>query len=265
MILVLQLFGYVLIFYLCCVALMYLGQERLIFHPTSSTHQHHQYRQVEGYRLQRGMVTLGGWLVHPERASDKLLIYFGGNAEDVFLNIEEYQAIEAATLFVAYRGYGPSGGKPGEQELYKDALAVFDDVVRREQPRHVFLIGRSLGSALASYVAAHRSVQGVVLITPFDSLVEVARSHYPWLPVAWLLRHRFPSADFATAITCPVLVIYGGRDQVVAPQRTENLLRHLPESTKRLFLPHAEHGTIDMHGDYWRTLLAFLDQPAAQG
>jgi uncharacterized protein len=264
MILVLQLFGYVLVFYLCCVALMYLGQERLIFHPTSSAHQRHQYRQVEGYSLQRGPVTLGGWLLHPERASDKLLIYYGGNAEDVFLNIEEYQAIEAATLFVAYRGYGPSGGKPGEQELYGDALAVFDDMASRKQPRQVFLIGRSLGSALASYVAAHRPVQGVVLITPFDSLAEVARGHYPWLPVDWLLKHRFPSADFATAITCPVLVIYGGRDQVVTPQRTENLLRHLPGTTKQLFLPQAEHGTIDMHGDYWRALLAFLDQSAEQ-
>lgn len=262
MILVLQLFGYLLVFYLCCVAFMYLGQERLIFHPTSSAHQRHQYRQVEGYRLQRGSVTLGGWLVHPERTSDKLLIYYGGNAEDVFLNIDEYQALEAATLFVAYRGYGPSGGKPGEQELYADALAVFDDMVGRKQPHQVFLIGRSLGSALASYVAAHRPVQGVVLITPFDSLVEVARGHYPWLPVTWLLKHRFPTADFATAISSQVLVIYGGRDQVVAPQRTENLLRHLPESTKQLLLPQAEHGTIDMHGDYWRALLAFLDQPA---
>lgn len=261
MLLILQILGYGLVFYFLCTVFMYLGQERFIFHPTISSHQRHQYRQVADYRLQRGAVTLAGWLVNPERMADKLIIYYGGNAEDVFLNIEEYQAVEAATLLVAYRGYGPSGGKPGERELYQDALAIFDEVNEHKQPRQIFLVGRSLGSAVACFVAAHRPVQGVVLVTPFDSLVEVARSHYPWLPVSWLLKHRFPSHDFAGAIACPVLVVYGGRDQVVAPRRTENLLRYLPAHTQRLFLPQAEHGNIDLHGDYWRALLTFFDQP----
>ena len=260
MLLILQIVSYGLVFYLLCTVLMYLGQERFIFHPTVNSHQRHHFRQVVDYRLERGAVTLAGWLVNPERVADKLIVYYGGNAEDVFHNIEEYQAVEAATLLVAYRGYGPSTGKPGEHELYQDALAVFDDVAEQLRPRHVFLVGRSLGSAVACYVAAHRPVRGVVLVTPFDSLLEVARSHYPWLPVAWLLKHRFPSHDFAGAITCPVLVVYGGRDQVVVPQRTENLLRYLPAHTERLFLPRAEHGTIDMHGEYWRALLNFFDQ-----
>ena len=258
MILTLQLLGYCLVFYLFCVFFMYFAQERFIFFPTVSAHRNHHYRHVADYRLSRGEVELAGWLVNPERAADRLILYYGGNAEDVFLNIEEYQAIDAATLFVAYRGYGPSGGKPAEREFHADALAVFDDVAQGLRPRRVFLIGRSLGSAVASYVASQRPVSGVALITPFDSLAEVARTHYPWLPVSLLLKHRFPSCEHAQAITCPVLVIYGGRDQVVAPRHTEKLLACLPPHSETLFLPRADHGNIDMHEDYWRRLLLFL-------
>ena len=76
----------------------------------------------------RETVTLRGWLVNPGLVREKLLIYYGGNGEDIFHNIEEFRDIKAASLFVAYRGYGPSDGRPGEAELFADALAVIDDM-----------------------------------------------------------------------------------------------------------------------------------------
>jgi uncharacterized protein len=258
MTLVYQIVLYLLILYISCAFFMYLRQDSFIFHPPTAKHEQHDYHEVVDYHLERTSVTLRGWLVNPRFVREKLLIYYGGNAEDVFFNIIDYQDIQAATLFVAYRGYGPSTGKPGEKEFFDDAVAVFDDMIRVYSPKEIYLVGRSLGSGVACQVVSRRLVQGAILITPYDSIANVARSHYPWLPIKILLKHHFSSLDFLAAIHCPLLVIYGGRDKVVPPERTENLLRHIQSEKEIVFIPQAEHGTIEMHEAYWTAILRFL-------
>jgi len=262
--LVFQILLYLLIFYIFCALFMYLRQDSFIFFPTAARHQNHNYDKVIDYHLERGPVDLRGWLVNPVFVREKLLIYYGGNAEDVFLNIEEYQSIQAATLFVAYRGYGPSTGNPGEAEFVADALAVLDDIVSTSAPKEIYLIGRSLGSGVACYVAARRPVQGAILVTPYDSLENVARWHYPWLPIGQLLKHRFVSLDTLPDIRCPLLVIYGGRDSVIPPGRTENLIRHIRGEKEILRIAEADHGTIEMYPEYWRAMLRFLHRDMSQ-
>lgn len=237
---------------------MYLRQDAFLFYPTVSRHEDHGQDGVIDYHLRRGSESLRGWLVNPGMVRDKLLIYYGGNAEDVFQNIDEYRDIRAATLFVAYRGYGPSSGKAGEAELYGDALAVFDDMVGSVSPKNVYLIGRSLGSGVACYVAAQRPVRGAILVTPYDSIENVAKAHYPWLPVSLLLKHRFASLDLLPAIRCPLLIIYAGRDNVIAPRHTENLIRHIAGEKQIVYIAEADHGTIEMYREYWPAVLRFI-------
>lgn len=254
----LQFLLYVFFGYLFCVLFMYLRQDSFLFFPTISQHSNHGLANVEDYRLNREGISLRGWLVNPQFVREKLLIYYGGNAEDIFLNIDEFEDIRAASLFVAYRGYGPSGGRPGEAAFYSDALAVIDDMMGRYSPGNITLVGRSLGSGVACYVAAHRQVQGAVLITPYDSIVNVARAKYPWLPISLLLKHRFDSIEQLAKIRCPLLVIYGGRDRVIPPARTKNLIDHIGGNKTVVFLERADHGTIDMFAEYWQALLDFI-------
>ena len=244
---------------------MYLRQDSFIFYPNAAKHEGQNYDKVVDYHLQRGPVDLRGWLVNPLFAREKLLIYYGGNAEDVFVNIDEYLGIQAATLFVAYRGYGPSTGKPGETEFFADALAVLDDMVNTYVPKEIYVIGRSLGSGVACHVAAQRPVQGAILVTPYDSIENVAKSHYPWLPIGQLLKHRFVSLAALPLIHCPLLVLYAGRDRVIRPERTENLIRHIQGQREVVLIAEAEHGTIEMYPDYWRALLSFLYRGASAG
>ncbi len=259
MLLWIQLFFFLLAIYLLCVVFMYLRQESFLFFPPAAKHDGHDYTNVVDYQFQQDTVTLRGWLVNPGLVREKLLIYYGGNGEDVFHNIEEFRDIKAASLFVAYRGYGPSDGSPGEAELFGDALAVIDDMNRRYAPRQIFLIGRSLGSGLACYAAANRVIQGAILVTPYDSIVNIARSSYPWLPVGLLLKHRFDSLQYLARIDCPVLVIYGGQDQVVPPERTTNLIEHIVGKKEIVFIERADHGTIDMFAEYWTAVLRFMN------
>lgn len=259
MLLGIQLFVLLLIVYLSCVLFMYLFQKSFLFFPPAARHDGHGYTDVVNYQLQQKMVTLRGWLVNPGLVREKLLIYYGGNGEDIFNNIEEFVDVKAASLFVAYRGYGPSNGKPGEAELFADALAVIDDVQRRYAPGKIYLIGRSLGSGLACYVAAQRAVSGAILVTPYDSIVNIAKSSYPWLPVTLLLRHRFDSLQYLAQISCPLLVIYGGQDRVVLPERTEHLIEHIVGKKEIVFIDRADHSTIDMFAEYWPAVLRFIN------
>jgi pimeloyl-ACP methyl ester carboxylesterase len=259
MYLFLQIVGYTLLVYVLLVSFMYFRQESFLFFPTAARHEAHGFAGVENYSLNRGEATLHGWLVNPGYVREKLIVYFGGNAEDVFLNVDEYQDIQAASLFVAYRGYGPSSGSPGEMELYGDALAVLDDMRNRYGAKNVYLIGRSLGSGVACYAALHRQVRGLVLVTPYDSVENLAKQVYPWLPVGLLLRHRFDTVSYLPWVKCPVLIIYGGQDTVVPPVRTRNLISHLPAGGRVVFIESAEHGTIDMFGEYWEAVLQFIN------
>lgn len=258
--LLMQLLVSVIVLYALCMLFLYLRQEALIFYPNAARHEGHGEDGVADYSLERDGVTLRGWLVNPAYIREKLLIYYGGNAEDVFLNIEEFKNVQAATLFVAYRGYGPSSGKPGEAELFADALAVLDDIRARSSPEAVFLIGRSLGSGVACYVASRRDVQGAILVTPFDSIEQVARSLYPWLPVSLFLRHRFASLEYVRDVRCPLLVLYAGRDQVIDTARTTNLIAHIPGEKEVICLPAADHGTIDLYPAYWEAVLGFINR-----
>lgn len=241
---------------------IYRRQESLLFLPTAARHPLNPAIEMENYELVRlensTPLTLRGWLVN-RSYREQLIIYCGGNGEDVYFNIEEFESLHAASLFVQYRGFGSSEGKPGEREFYSDALAIWDDIVEKLHPEKVFIMGRSLGTAVACHLAANRPAAGTILVTPFDSITAIAAMRYPLLPVRLLLRHHFDSTKEAANLTAPLLVLYGGRDTVVPPKRTHKLLRSLPPESEVVFIPTADHGTIDMHPEYWPAIVRFLN------
>lgn len=257
--LLLQILIFLALGYLGIVGFMYWRQEAFLFYPTAATHAGQNVDHVKEYSYSRDGVTLKGWLVNPLYTRHKIVIYYGGNGEDVFQNVEEFEALQCATLFVAYRGYGPSEGKPGEEEIFADAIGVFDDIRRSYPKAQIFLMGRSLGSGVACYVASRREVEGAILVTPYDSLVAVAQAVYPWLPVGSLLRHSFDSASYVAGLQTPFLILYGGQDNVVQPARTRRLLEHIPEK-EVVYIERADHGTISMFPEYWPAILDFLNK-----
>jgi pimeloyl-ACP methyl ester carboxylesterase len=202
-------------------------------------------------------VTLRGWEVNPGR--ERALIHYGGNGEGLDWLVPEHaeRFPDHTTYLVAYRGYGASEGRPSEQALTQDALAVFDHAAARH-PGGVDVVGRSLGSGVAMQVAVRRSVGRLVLVTPFDSLVDTAADLYPWLPVRHLLQDRWDSRSVAHRLRARVLVVRAGRDAVVRPPRTDRLLEVLPQDTAVLDLPTAEHATLHEDPAYWPAIEEFL-------
>jgi pimeloyl-ACP methyl ester carboxylesterase len=193
------------------------------------------------------------------------LIYYGGNAEEVSGNLWDLSRLQAgACLFMNYAGYGDSQGKPSQARLCQDALFLLDWITRREGVplTQVVLMGRSLGSGVAVFVAAQRPVKGVILVTPFDSLRHVARHHYPFLPVRLLLKYPFDSAALAPSIKAPALLLTGARDDIIPGHLAANLARVWGGPVRQVVIDDAGHNDIQLNRRYWESVNAFLiDSP----
>ena len=245
--------------YVGLCAWVYTSQGSLIYFP----HFTRVDARETDLEIRRNGVTLRGWVVNPGKPA--AIVYFGGNAERIEAGRDAFAAWfpDHSVYLVAYRGYGASDGTPRESDLFADALAVFDHVRARHRGP-IAVVGRSLGSGVASYVASRRLVARLVLVTPFDSMSGLAASHYPWLPVRWLIRDRYDSARHLAGYRGPVLVIRAGRDTVVPPASTQRLVKALPPMTPVVVLAGAEHNTLDAYPGYREALVGFLQLHAGQ-
>ncbi len=247
--------GAVAVAYGVLCAWVFFTQRAQIYFPTPATD--HPSAQVLWIESQGERLRV--WVV--ERPGSRALLYFGGNAEDVAGNIDLFaEAFPEHSLYlVNYRGYGGSSGRPSEAGLVADALAVFDQV----QTRHaeVAVMGRSLGSGVAVQLAAERPVERLVLVTAFDSLVNVAKEYFRWLPVGLLMRDRYDSARHAAEVSAPVLVVIAGEDEIIPRQRSQALIEAFaPGQVQVVVVPGVGHNTLDLAPTYLESVRTFLSK-----
>ncbi len=250
-------------------ALIYLLQERLIFFPQPlSEPQRAAIRQrfpaVQEVLLQSENQKIHAWHV-PAGPGAPLVIYFGGNAEDVSWMIPDAAARVPGVswLLVNYRGYGASEGSPSEATISADALQWYDYAAKELKPASIAVFGRSLGSGPAVFLASQKNISKVVLVTPFDSLIEVAKRHYPFLPVSLMLRHQFDSIGRAPKIAAPLLCLAASRDEVIPSAHARKLFDAWGGAKRWVLLEEAGHNTTDSHPLFWQNVVSFLKHPGS--
>ena len=242
------------------------GQDRLIFFPQPLVDTAHLPAHAQPLDLvsSDGTRLFGYRIVHEGRAP--ALLYYGGNAEEISYTLADGRWPAGWTIAgLNYRGYGKSGGKPGERELVADGLALFDAMAARPDvdPQRIVVVGRSLGTGVAARVAALRPVAGAILISPYDSLVAIGRQHYPWLPVDWLLRHRFDSGAAVTAVEAPLLTIVGTADSIVTVPRSQALHDAWAGPKRWVAIEGAGHNDLGAHPVFWQAVERFLGERTA--
>jgi len=236
---------------------IYFLQDRLIFHP-QPMQRSAVAANVESVFIHAADGTrLHAWHVRAQSAA-ALVIYFGGNAEEVSWMLAQvaHHAPRLAWLLVDYRGYGMSEGVPSEARLHADALSWYELVSK--DAKTIYLFGRSLGSGVAVRLAAERRVAGVVLVAPFDSLSAVAKRYYPYLPVTLMLKHRFESVKRAPAITAPLLCIVAPHDEVIPAAHARRLYEAWGGPKRWIELDGAGHNSTDEHREFWPNIRTFL-------
>ncbi len=232
-------------FYASACLALFLFQRSLIYAPRPAAHD------AAGTTL--SLRVPDAELVVSTRPHDgrKALIYFGGNAEDVSASLMSFADAfpEYAIYLLHYRGYGGSTGTPNEEALSADALALFDRV-HAEHP-DIAVIGRSLGSGVATRLASRRPVGRLILVTPFDSVVGIAADLFPYFPVRWILTDRYESSRYAPDIHAPTLVLQAEHDEVIPAASTERLVAAFDRKTiRRVVIPGVGHNDISMSDQY---------------
>jgi hypothetical protein len=220
--------GAVVVFYLCILVLLRLFEPHLIYFPGQQRSLVAPPARLE-LPIERveipteDGIRLVGWVIPAKSASSGLwLLICHGNAG----NLSEFdrpvhyaglRQLGLSLLAFDYRGYGESGGSPGEQGLYRDGDAAYRYLrdVRGVPAEAIVLFGHSLGSAVAIDLASRHPVAGLIMEGAFTSVPDRGRELYPYIPIRWITRNRFSSIDKVARITAPKLFLHATRDEVI--------------------------------------------------
>lgn len=196
-----------------------------------------------------------------EDGSRTLVLGFGGNAwngQDVAEYLHELYPDHDVAAF-HYRGYTPSAGTPSAEALIADAPLVYDAAVGRAAPARVVAVGFSIGSGVAANLSARRTLAGLILVTPFDSLKAVAQSMYPWIPIGPFFAHEIDAATALEGSHGPVAVVAAEFDQIVPPERTSALKKHIANLIYDQTVTGAGHNDIYARSEFQEDMRAALE------
>ena len=241
-----------LVAYVICCIWIYFGQRSLLYFPQPSD----MFVDATKVSFTNNGIELRGWIVNPKQ--DKALIYYGGNAEGIEQNISFFQNIlpNYSVYLIPYRGYGESMGKPTESGLYSDALHIYDQLVT--QHTKISLLGRSLGSGIATYVAARRNIENLILVTPYDSIENVAKGVYWMFPIPLLLKDKYNSLGQVAQIKILPLILMAEYDQVIPRKHSENLISAFGKQQQSVIIKEAGHNDISDHPEYANAIYQYL-------
>ncbi|MCA0424240.1 MAG: alpha/beta hydrolase [Proteobacteria bacterium] len=192
----------------------------------------------------RDGIGLTGWQIPPARPDAPVFVYFHGNAGTLMRRAERFRLLTsggAGLIAFHYRGYGGSGGEPAETALVADAKAIFAETERRFPGHPRIIFGESLGTGIATQLAAGGGAAALILDSPFVSVLDRASATYPWLPVGLLLNHPFRSDLAIPQVKMPVLILHGEKDQVIPITDGERLFMLTPEPKRFERYPDAGH------------------------
>jgi uncharacterized protein len=178
----------------------------------------------------------------------------GGNVGDRAPHASLLAAAGFDVLLFDYHGYGRRTGRPGEETTYADARAARDALLARDgvDPARVLYLGESLGAAVGLELALAHPPAGLILQSPFTSVRDIARFHYPYVPRA-LVPNAYPSLDRIRELRAPLLVLHGARDRIVPLLHGEEIYAAAPEPKRLEVFPAAAHN--DVPRDRWAAVI----------
>ncbi len=197
--------------------------------------------------------------------TSKILLFFHGNAEDVGIAAELLDYLRSMlmvhVLAVEYPGYGVYNGTPDAGQIYRDAEAVFDYLVRVHGIRQeqILLFGRSIGSGPATYLASERNPSALLLLAPFKSIRSLIYDSFGAV-ASGFVRDRFQNVEMIKKVTCPTFIVHGQKDTLVSPAHSHALHKNCGGPCALLSPKHMSHNRFDFIDDLIQPCVKFLQK-----
>ncbi len=233
---------------------LYVNQRDFLYFPTPNTPTVYKNMLLSNEALNINIIVLN-------EGHENAILYFGGNAESMAKSSDYIaQQFPNFTIYLLdYRGYGGSDGVATEEGLYSDALKLYDTI----KPKHnrISVGGRSLGTGIATYVAAHREVSKLALITPFDSIENVAQGRYPIYPISLLLNDKYDSLSRVKNIKAQTFIVLAQNDKVIPKKFTQHLIDAFnPSQLKVTEIKNRGHIDISSDEKYYKIMQDFIGE-----
>jgi len=236
-----------LITYLIVLTYIYLFQRNLLYHPSDNGYQEDEinfdYKEI--FIQNKEGIKLKAWLHEKDLVNKKTIIFFHGNAGNLRnrnYKLNELSKLDINFLIVAYRGFSGNQGKPNEQGLYEDARSTLNWLkIKGVKEKNLILYGESLGTAVAIETAQNKDLAGIILESPFTSMVELAQKYYPVLPVKYLLKDKYETIKKLPNINSPLLVLHGKLDNIVPFFMGKKLFEKANEPKFKYFIDDDNH------------------------
>jgi len=252
---------------LAIAALLFLFQDRILFIPTGTLLATPEdaglsYEDLT-FELDGGQ-QVHGWFV-PAREARGVILFCHGNAGNISHRLESIRTfvdLGLDVLIFDYEGYGRSTGQPSQRALYRDALAAWDHltVERGIPPERILLFGRSMGAAVAAWLATQTEPAGLIVESGFTSVPDMAREHYPLFVLRCMVRHKLDTLASIQAVRCPVLIAHSKGDEIVPYRHGRKLFEAAPEPKTFLDLEGSHNDGPRRTGPAYETALrAFID------
>ena len=217
----LQIILVIFFIYFLILVFLYFYQRNLLYHPNENNYSEDKISvDIEKVRIKTSdNIELLGWYHEKNLKDFKTLIFFHGNAgslENRIHKLNHFRDMNINFLIIAWRGFSGNKGNPSEQGLYEDGKSAIDWLIKKGvSEKNLILYGESLGTGVATHLAQNKNFAGVILETPFTSMIDAAKKFYPYIPVKLLLKDKFENYKKIKNINLPILIMHGEVDQLV--------------------------------------------------
>ena len=211
-------------FYILLLSVVFFFQRNLLYHPSVDNYLKDQVvtepAEIEKVKITTNdKIDLIGWFYNQDLEKFKTILFFHGNAgslENRTYKLNHFKNLNVNFLIIAWRGFNGNEGKPNEMGLYADARSAIKWLSAKGiKEQNIILYGESLGTGVAVEVAQNKDYAGVILESPFTSMVNMGKKYYPFFPVGLLLKDKFESYKKIKKVSVPVLVLHGKKDKIV--------------------------------------------------
>ena len=257
-----------LIFYLLILLFMYIFQRTFMYHPnvknTDSTTVQFKYKEV--YIESEKDIKLKSWYSYLN-SNKKTILFFHGNAGELgarTYKLNKFNDLDLNFLIISWRGFSGNNGKPTEQGLYKDAQKAVEWLEKKGiNKKDIILYGESLGTGIAVELATKNEYSGIILESPYTSMIDMGKRFYPFLPISVLQKDKYNSLKKLSMIKSPILVLHGKSDTLV-PFYMGKKIYDAANEPKYYYFPDHDNHMMTYDQDMLRTLSNFVNKISKQ-